>query len=126
MGKETAPIIEKGSLSEAIVRAAVDIRTQFGRIDQAARTSLARLFGSTLVSRKRPGRKTSEAVRTADRMQKQGKPWKQIYPAVIADFQTLPLYERQDRQRKLRRAVAANRQRRRKHSSNRHTPQTDS
>src|SRR5215471_1218958 len=82
-------------------------------IERLEAERMARYLVSVLVPRRRPGQKPSLQVLKAVELKQQGKPWPEIYPRVLADYETMPKYERSWMCFRLRRAVAANLKRRR-------------
>jgi hypothetical protein len=99
-------------LARSIARFAKRLRARHS-IDRRTAEQLARLLRSALVPRRKPGRKPTLRVLTALRMRSKGVPWPEVYTAVLYGYSGLHPCERLYHARKLRRAVAALKKRRR-------------
>ena len=112
-------------LRRDVVEFAKRIRREHGALDRDVADRVVRLLRSSVVKRKKPGRKTTPQVLEAVALRIQGKSWPRVYGKVIDDFWKVDMMERFYRSHRLRDAVRAHLKRRRRKDQRKRPPEND-
>lgn len=99
------------TLRRQVTELAKRIRKKHGPLDRDMADRAARLLKSSIVKRKKPGRKTTPEVLKAVELRREKKPWPTVFEAVIPGYWKMDYPERFWRTHRLRDAVRAHRRR---------------